>query len=690
VYDADGERAKRTVTGTGISTYYMGGLYELEVPPAGEAQATHRYMYAFNGQTIAQREIAPDPPTPTPTPTNTPTNTPTATATNTPTNTPTPTAMPSGCQAVSWTNLVNVTTVSPGNTINKSSGADGWNGGAISTQSIPAGSDGWVQSVAVDRTKHTIFGLSNGDGGQDYTDIDFAIHLQGEAGWPGDLVIFEGGAEKHRINSTQQNPAYVAGDVLKVAVTGGVVKYYKNEVLLYTSQNTPVFPLLLDASVFHMNAKVQDAWLCTTGGGADTRPGNGPGAGGTTPTKQGTTTSTATSTATSAPATASASSKITVTPNPTSIYRGGTPSATGTSGTPSTPGTAAKSGTSTTATPSIPRTPQQPQNPQRPNSPNTVNTIIYLHTDHLGSVSVATNASGTPVSSQEYDPWGKVRSNGVTQTKVNYTGQKLDDTGLLYYHARMYDPQLGRFVSPDSIVPGASSGVGGAGGTIGNVQNPSLTVDYHESIFIASASDKKTAPLNVQALNRYAYVLNNPLRYTDPTGHDAERCAIGNCPQPTYDTRPTPSKFPTPYEAGPEPWVANFNVDTVTAVTFFLEILANKSSGSVMVSGNKAVLVGNLSRRLREFLDKVLKDKGAHDDAMGLIQHLLDSGDLGSTSTIDGLIELGGSTNKRARVLLRRITDIEGKPAFEIVAIFRKADYQGEVKPYLKQQKIIK
>jgi RHS repeat-associated protein len=53
-------------------------------------------------------------------------------------------------------------------------------------------------------------------------------------------------------------------------------------------------------------------------------------------------------------------------------------------------------------------------------------------------------------------------------------------TGLLYYGARYYDPALGRFISADTVVPGA-----------GNPQN----------------------------LNRYAYVRNNPLRYTDPTGH---------------------------------------------------------------------------------------------------------------------------------------------------------------------------
>jgi RHS repeat-associated protein len=60
-----------------------------------------------------------------------------------------------------------------------------------------------------------------------------------------------------------------------------------------------------------------------------------------------------------------------------------------------------------------------------------------------------------------------------------FTGQRLDDTGLYYYGARYYDPTIGRFISPDSIVQ---------------------------------------SPNNPQSLNRYSYCLNNPLRYTDPTG----------------------------------------------------------------------------------------------------------------------------------------------------------------------------
>ena len=70
--------------------------------------------------------------------------------------------------------------------------------------------------------------------------------------------------------------------------------------------------------------------------------------------------------------------------------------------------------------------------------------VSYLHGDHLGSVSVATTSTGAAASRQQYDPWGKVRSGGVSQTSLNYTGQRLDDSGLLYYHARYYDPALGR------------------------------------------------------------------------------------------------------------------------------------------------------------------------------------------------------------------------------------------------------
>ncbi len=130
-------------------------------------------------------------------------------------------------------------------------------------------------------------------------------------------------------------------------------------------------------------------------------------------------------------------------------------------------------------------------------------------------------------------------------TKVGFTGQYKDDTGLLFYNARYYDPTLGRFLSADSIVPGMASGQGGMAATLGQDTGTALrplTVDFHELgivigvagenaftqeagfWFQLSDQDRRRAkvdsgPGNPQALARYSYVLNNPLRYTDPSGH---------------------------------------------------------------------------------------------------------------------------------------------------------------------------
>ena len=72
------------------------------------------------------------------------------------------------------------------------------------------------------------------------------------------------------------------------------------------------------------------------------------------------------------------------------------------------------------------------------------NGVTYLHGDHLGSVSLATNSAGAVVSRQDFDPWGKARGTStIPQTSLNYTGQRLDGTGLLYYHALYTTPAHG-------------------------------------------------------------------------------------------------------------------------------------------------------------------------------------------------------------------------------------------------------
>lgn len=153
-------------------------------------------------------------------------------------------------------------------------------------------------------------------------------------------------------------------------------------------------------------------------------------------------------------------------------------------------------------------------------------TVSMLHSDHLGSVTLATwrdATQGLHASEQQFDPWGKVRSGGLSQTDRNFTGQRLDGTGLLFYHARLYDPALGRFISADSVVPGEASG------SLDGVALKPLTVDAHEPDMLRRLNVKNrsvdnserdaTGYLSSQSLNRYSYVLNNPLKYTDPTGH---------------------------------------------------------------------------------------------------------------------------------------------------------------------------
>jgi RHS repeat-associated protein len=113
-------------------------------------------------------------------------------------------------------------------------------------------------------------------------------------------------------------------------------------------------------------------------------------------------------------------------------------------------------------------------------------TLSYILQDHLGSTSVTADSSGAVASTIAYLPFGSTRSStGTSPTDKLFTGQRLDSTGLYYYGARYYDPQIGRFISPDTVVQ-----------------------DYS----------------NPQALNRYSYCVNNPLKYIDPTGHFWDYC----------------------------------------------------------------------------------------------------------------------------------------------------------------------
>jgi RHS repeat-associated protein len=110
----------------------------------------------------------------------------------------------------------------------------------------------------------------------------------------------------------------------------------------------------------------------------------------------------------------------------------------------------------------------------------------FYHTDHLGSTSIVTDQTGSKKEWNEFFPFGTYRVNidydaSFPDVFHTYTGQEEDyELGLYNFKARLYDPLLGRFISPDSIVPD---------------------------------------PADPQALNRYSYARNNPLIYKDPSGH---------------------------------------------------------------------------------------------------------------------------------------------------------------------------
>jgi len=109
-------------------------------------------------------------------------------------------------------------------------------------------------------------------------------------------------------------------------------------------------------------------------------------------------------------------------------------------------------------------------------------TVYWLLGDHLGSTAMTVASSGTWVAEVRYKAWGETRcSYGTTPTSYRFTGQRLESSlGLYLMGARWYDPGLSRWLSADTIVPN---------------------------------------PANPQSLNRYSYVLGNPLRYRDPAGH---------------------------------------------------------------------------------------------------------------------------------------------------------------------------
>ncbi len=152
---------------------------------------------------------------------------------------------PPGPQPVVWTSLVGVS--ASGNSLTKTAAAGWGNAGAVSTQQIASG-DGYVEFTASERNTYRQLGLSFGDSNATYQDIDFAFYLAG-----GNLNVHENGVLKGTFG------AFATGDVLRVAVVGGVVQYSRNGVVLYSSTKTPTYPLLVDTALYSTGATLKYA-----------------------------------------------------------------------------------------------------------------------------------------------------------------------------------------------------------------------------------------------------------------------------------------------------------------------------------------------------------------------------------------------------------------------------------------------
>jgi RHS repeat-associated protein len=125
------------------------------------------------------------------------------------------------------------------------------------------------------------------------------------------------------------------------------------------------------------------------------------------------------------------------------------------------------------------------------------NSVSYLTSDHLGSSSAITNSSGALLVNSSFDAFGKRRGANwsgtpsaadlttiAATTRRGYTEHSmLDNLNLTHMNGRVYDQMLGRFLSADPFIP---------------------------------------EPLNTQSYNRYSYVFNNPLSFTDPSGFDPD------------------------------------------------------------------------------------------------------------------------------------------------------------------------
>src|SRR3989339_867097 len=141
---------------------------------------------------------------------------------------------------------------------------------------------------------------------------------------------------------------------------------------------------------------------------------------------------------------------------------------------------------------------------------NNNNAPYYIISDHLNSSSILVDNAGNIAEVSDYRPFGSsAYTNTITDLKNDYafTGKETDEESTLqYFGARYMDNNIGRFVSVDPAVL-----------TFGNAKEFKDKYDRSLEFHLS----------NPQNLNAYSYVINNPLKYTDPDGEIIPLLVIG-------------------------------------------------------------------------------------------------------------------------------------------------------------------
>jgi len=220
------------------------------------------------------------------------------------------------------------------------------------------------------------------------------------------------------------------------------------------------------------------------------------------------------------------------------------------------------------------------------------NRNLYYVSDHLGSTTALTDQNGSVIEQQTYDSFGN--STGSSLTRYTYTGREFDsDTGLYYYRARWYDPQVGRFISEDPI------------------------------------------GFDADDVNLYAYVGSDPVNDNDPLGLKRRRHRQNLKSSSPAPALPQHTLTIEHFDAGQESWIRyemQFILTPKCSCAYEAEHLNSPSS----IISNRGVVI----RHAKDLGERSAADLGVEAETYRKAQTKVNSGQGGTLVGIDGTLQI--------------------------------------------------